>query len=54
MFDGQLVQGLESRFGITGGAGTNNDFDESILDTLNTCYVVLGRPIEYGICIVLA
>ena len=46
VFDGEPVQGLESRVGMISGAGTNDNFGESILDTLDTCYVVLGRSVE--------
>jgi hypothetical protein len=44
------VQGLESAVGVAVGAGTYDNFGESIRDTLNTCYIPLGRPIQYGIC----
>ena len=57
VFDGEPVrpvQGLESRVGMISGAGTNDNFGESILDTLDTCYVVLGRSVDNGICIVYA
>ena len=52
VFDREPVQGLESRVGMISGAGANDSFGKSILNTLNTCYVVLGRSIESGICIV--
>ena len=52
VFDREPVQGLESRVGMIRGAEANDNFGESILNTLDTCYVVLGRSIENGICIV--
>ena len=42
IFDGEPVQGLQSRVGMISGAGANDNFGESILNTLDTCYVVLG------------
>ena len=50
VFDREPVQGLESIVGMINGA--NYNFGESILNTLDMCYVVLGRSIENGICIV--
>ena len=35
VFDGKPRQGLESRIGMIGGAGTNDNFGESTLDTLD-------------------
>ena len=35
VFDGEPRQGLESRIGMISGAGTNDNFSESILDTLD-------------------
>ena len=49
---GSQVRGLESGGGVVRGARTNDNLGESILDTLDTCYVVLGRSVENGICIV--
>jgi len=50
VFDGEPRQGLESRIGMISGAGTNDNFGESNLDTLDmharVCCVVLGRSIE--------
>ena len=52
VFDEEPVPGLQSGVGVTSGAGSNDNFGESMLDTLNTCYIVLGRSIENGMCIV--
>ena len=35
VFDEEPRQGLESRIGMISGAGTNDNFGESILDTLD-------------------
>ena len=35
VFDGEPRQGLESRIGMISGAGTNDNFGENILDTLD-------------------
>ena len=35
VFDGEPRQGLESRIGMINGTGTNDNFGESILDTLD-------------------
>ena len=53
VFDMKPVQGLQSRVGMISGAGTDDNFGESILNTLDPCYVVLGRrSIENGIRII--
>ena len=49
---GSQCKAWEYRVGIISGKGANENFGESILNTLDTCYVVLGRSIENGICIV--
>ena len=40
------VQGLQSRVGMISGVGNNDNFGESILDTFDMCYVLLGGSIE--------
>ena len=49
VFDGEPVQGLQPRGVVISGAGTNDNYGESILDTLDTCYVVFDRLMENGL-----